>query len=118
MTSTVVVKRCAPGPVDPGLAFDNLGQFASRYKKLKAVSAENRITFADFERMHAEKRVVVRCKKWLPPWAFNDQQLRTVILHRGWTYVLGGVQAFQCIEAVMLTDWQVFDHSMILAQVG
>ena len=46
------------------------------------------LTFGDAKYMHVHARVLVdSCKRWLPPWAFNDQQLRTVILHRGWSYV-------------------------------
>ncbi|MBZ5662523.1 MAG: hypothetical protein LAO08_19135 [Acidobacteriia bacterium] len=87
MTSTVAVTRCAPGPIDPALYFDDLGQFAS--KKFKIVSAESGISFGDAKYMRVHARVLVRCKRWLPPWAFNDEQLRTVILHRGWSYVHG-----------------------------
>jgi hypothetical protein len=42
------------------------------------------------ERMHVSRRVTVRDKRWLPPWAFNDEQLKKVLMYRGWTYVHGG----------------------------
>ncbi len=72
------------------LHFD-LHQFQSRGKF--PVSAESKIAFEDFSRMHSEYRGK-NPTSFVPPFALNDKQLQAVLLRRAWAYVRHGPNVF------------------------
>jgi len=69
--------------LDRDLKFDHF-QFQDHHS-MYPVSAGTEIAFEDFRRgMRTQFRSPSRA--WVPPFALNDKQLRTVLLHRAWFY--------------------------------
>lgn len=51
------------------------------YKRGRIISADSRIAFSDYERMHTARRKVQRGRRLdAPSWATNDKELREVVL--------------------------------------
>jgi hypothetical protein len=65
----------------------DLHQFAGR--RVKAVSADTRIAYSDYERMHRVRRSTQRMFP-LPPWTQNDEMLKHVVKVRLWRYACAG----------------------------
>jgi hypothetical protein len=60
-------------------------QFQGAYQ-ISAASAETSLSFDDYRSMHTQHKAAGRC--WVPPFAFNERQLRKVLLLRAWRYLV------------------------------
>ncbi|MFZ0738443.1 MAG: hypothetical protein WAM96_15215 [Candidatus Acidiferrales bacterium] len=105
MPSLTVLQQPSP---PPGLSFDNC-QFE---KRAKAVSATTGISFSDYQRLHVERRKSQRCKKFIPAFAYNGQQLRMVLATAAWRYARGQLsfpEGISLAELKQITD-QKFEN--------
>jgi hypothetical protein len=78
-----------PAPHDPALFFNQF-QFEKTY--VNAVTKESGITFSDKERMHIERHIVRRHKRFIPVFATDPAKLRKVIALAAWRYAHAGAQ--------------------------